>query len=96
MRDGAHGCVGNLLAGAPRHAGNFWTHYTFSNGSMKGLGVGAGVFGSGRRYGDSANDYLTPGYARVDTTVSYSHSMRDSSRININFNVQNVGDRRYF
>jgi iron complex outermembrane receptor protein len=88
--------VGNLLAGAPRHAGNFWTHYTVSNGSMKGLGVGAGVFGSGRRYGDSANDYLTPGYARVDTNLSYSRSLRDASRININFNIQNVGDRRYF
>lgn len=88
--------VGNLLAGAPRHTGNFWTHYTLSNGGLKGLGVGAGVFGSGRRYGDASNTYLTPGYARVDTNLSYSRTLHDTSRLNVNFNVQNVGDRRYF
>lgn len=88
--------VGNLLAGAPRHTGNFWTHYTMSNGGLKGLGVGAGVFGSGRRYGDANNTYLTPGYARVDTNLSYSRTLHDASRLNVNFNVQNVGDRRYF
>ena len=88
--------VGNLLAGAPRHTGNFWTHYTMSNGSLKGLGVGAGVFGSGRRYGDSSNTYLTPGYERVDTNVSFARTLHDTSRLNLNFNVQNVGDRRYF
>jgi len=37
--------VGNLLAGAARHTGNFWTHYTMSHGDLKGLGAGAGVFG---------------------------------------------------
>ncbi|MCU1321502.1 MAG: TonB-dependent siderophore receptor [Acidobacteriaceae bacterium] len=88
--------VGNLLAGAPRHTGNLWTHYTFSHGSIKGLGAGVGVFGSGRRYGDLNNTYLTPGYARADMNVSYARSIRDSSRLNINFNVQNIGDRRYF
>jgi len=88
--------VGNLLAGAPRHAGNFWTHYTMSHGDLKGLGVGAGVFGSGRRYGDLNNSYLTPGYARVDVNASYARAVRETSRVAINFNVQNVGDRRYF
>ena len=88
--------VGNLLAGAPRHTGNFWTHYTMSNGEFKGLGVGAGVFGAGRRYGDANNTYLTPGYARVDINFSYSRALHDASRLNVNFNVQNVGDRRYF
>jgi iron complex outermembrane receptor protein len=88
--------VGNLLAGAPRHTGNFWTHYTMSHGELKGLGAGAGVFGSGKKYGDLNNSYLTPGYARVDVNVSYARTVRDISRISVNFNVQNVGDRRYF
>lgn len=88
--------VGNLLAGAPRHTGNFWTHYTMSHGELKGLGVGAGVFGSGKRFGDLANTYLTPGYARVDMNVSYARAVRDTSRLSLNFNVQNVADRRYF
>lgn len=88
--------MGAFLAGAPRHAGNFWTHYTLSHGDLKGLGVGAGIFGSGKRYGDLANTYLTPGYARVDMNASYARTVRDTSRLSINFNVQNMGDRRYF
>lgn len=88
--------VGNLLPGAPRHTGNFWTHYTESTGALKGFGVGAGVFGSGRRYGDVNNTYLTPGYARVDMNVSYARAVSRSSHLSVNFNVQNVGNRRYF
>jgi iron complex outermembrane receptor protein len=88
--------VGNFLAGAPRHTGNFWTHYTVMHGSLSGLGVGAGIFGSGKRFGDLANDYLLPGYARVDGNLSYSRTLTGKSKLLVNFNVQNAADRRYF
>ncbi len=68
--------VGNILAGAPRHTGNFWTHYTLSNGGLKGLGVGVGVFGSARRFGDTNNTYLTPGYARGHEPVLFTRAVR--------------------
>lgn len=32
----------------------------------------------------------------MDTNLSYSRALCDASRLNVNFNVQNVGDRRYF
>jgi len=88
--------VGNFLAGAPRHTGNLWTHYTCQHGVMQGVGVGAGAFGAGKRFGDLANDYLLPGYARVDGNLSYAHALRGKTRLQINFNVENVADRRYF
>jgi iron complex outermembrane recepter protein len=88
--------VGNLLAGAPRHTENFWTHYTKMYGPLQGFGAGAGVFGAGKRFGDLTNDYLLPGYARVDGNVSYSRSLREKTKLLVNFNVQNVADRRYF
>jgi iron complex outermembrane receptor protein len=88
--------VGNLLAGAPRHTGNLWTHYTYSHGLLNGLGAGAGVFGSGKRQGDLANDYLVPGYARADMNLSYTRSLRNERHLSLNFNVQNLADRRYF
>ncbi len=88
--------VGNLLAGAARHTGNLWTHYTSKSGPLRGIGAGAGVFGSGKRQGDLANDYLVPGYARVDVNASYVRSLREDRKLTFNFNIQNVGDRRYF
>jgi len=88
--------VGNMLAGAPRHTGNFWTHYTRMYGPLQGLGAGAGIFGAGKRFGDLPNDYLLPGYARVDGNVSYTRSLKEKTKLLVNFNVQNVADRRYF
>jgi iron complex outermembrane receptor protein len=88
--------VGNLLAGAPRHTGNFWTHYTKMGGALQGFGAGAGVFGTGKRFGDLSDDYLLPGYARIDGNVSYTRSLKEKTKLLVNFNVQNAADRRYF
>jgi iron complex outermembrane receptor protein len=88
--------VGNLLSGAPRHTGNLWTHYTTTHGLLNGFGVGTGVFGAGKRFGDLANDYLLPGYARVDGNLSYTRPLSEKTKLLVNFNVQNAADRRYF
>jgi iron complex outermembrane recepter protein len=88
--------IGNLLAGAPRHTGNLWTHYTKMYGLLEGFGIGGGVFGAGKRFGDLTNDYLLPGYARVDGNVSYTGSLSEKTRLLVSFNVDNVADRRYF
>lgn len=87
---------GNFLAGAPRHTGNLWTHYTWQHGWLQGLGLGGGAFGAGKRFGDLTNDYLLPGYARIDGNLSYAHALRGKTRAEINFNVENAADRRYF
>ena len=85
--------VGLDLANAPRHSGNVWTRYNFTQGSLKGLGVGTGVIYVGQAWaGDPTTSlyYRLPGWTRVDTSAYYKWKRYDFA-----LNVQNLFDRRY-
>ena len=70
----------------PRHTFNFWMYYTLTNGSFKGLSLGAGAYHIGERpvndwTTDGANFHdITPGlkpfnlkpYTLVNLTASYA------------------------
>ncbi|MEH1836449.1 MAG: TonB-dependent receptor [Nostoc sp.] len=80
--------VGNLLNNVPKHSFNVWTTYEIQSGSLKGFGVGAGVFYTGDRQGDLENTFELPGYFRTDAAIFYK---RDNLRAAINFkNLFNV------
>jgi iron complex outermembrane recepter protein len=80
--------VGNQLSNVPLHSFNLWTTYEIQRGSLKGFGVGVGLFFVGERQGDLANTFRLPSYLRTDAAIFYT---RDRLRIGLNFkNLFNV------
>ena len=74
--------VGNLLNNVPEHNFNLWTTYTLQQGSVAGLGFGAGVFYISERAGDLENSFFVDGYTRVDAAIFYE---KDKYRAALNF-----------
>ncbi len=74
--------VGNRLVNVPENNFNLWTTYTLQEGSLEGLGFGAGVFYIGERAGDLDNSFFVDGYTRVDAAIYYE---RANYRVALNF-----------
>ncbi|KAM3115646.1 TonB-dependent siderophore receptor [Phormidesmis sp. 146-33] len=83
--------VGNRLNNVPEHAVSLWTTYEIQTGSLKGLGVGLGIFYVGQRQGDLDNSFEVPSYTRTDASLFYR---RDNYRIGLN--IENLFDISYF
>ncbi|NJR16073.1 MAG: TonB-dependent siderophore receptor [Calothrix sp. CSU_2_0] len=82
---------GKQLQNVPKNAFGLWTSYELQSGSLKGLGVGVGVFNQGERQGNLLNTFTLPGYWRTDASIFYR---RDNFRAALNF--QNLFDKEYF
>ena len=82
---------GNRLDNAPENAVSLWTTYEIQQGSLRGLGFGAGLFFVGERQGDLANSFQLPGYTRTDAAIFYE---RGGFRTALNF--RNLFDIEYF
>jgi len=86
---------GNWLMGVAKNAGNLWTKYEFSDGNLKGLSFGTGVYVRGQRQGDNENSFQLPGYARWDASLGYSFR-QFGSKITTQLNVYNLLDKTYY
>lgn len=64
--------VGKRTVGAPEHVGNIWVSYSVLNGTVKGLGFGAGAMYVGDAFYDAANNFTLPSYATLDATIFYN------------------------
>jgi iron complex outermembrane recepter protein len=82
---------GNRLVNVPRHAYSLWTTYELQSGGLKGLGVGLGLFGQGRRAGDLINSFEVPSYLRTDASIFYRQP-----KWRIGINIQNLFDVNYY
>lgn len=87
--------IGNRLPFAPSHQGSAWLKYDFDDELLKGFSVGAGVYVSGRRYGDAANSYFDRSYARLDLMAAYKRKLGDVN-LTTQVNVNNVNDAEYY
>ncbi|MCG9892083.1 MAG: TonB-dependent siderophore receptor [Thermosynechococcaceae cyanobacterium MS004] len=74
--------IGNRLFNSPNHSFNIWSTYRIQRGSLRGLGVGLGLYYIGERPLDNANTIDLPSFLRTDAAVFYE---RDQLRIAINF-----------
>ncbi|MEH1845740.1 MAG: TonB-dependent siderophore receptor [Nostoc sp.] len=83
--------VGNRLNNVPYNTASLWTTYSLQNGSLKGLGIGGGVFFVDARAGDLDNSFEVSSYARVDAALYYT---ADKFRAAINF--KNLFDTTYY
>jgi iron complex outermembrane recepter protein len=82
---------GNRLNNAPENAVSLWTTYKLQQGSLEGLGFGAGIFFVGERQGDLDNSFQLPSYTRTDAAIFYE---RGKFRTAVNF--RNLFDIDYF
>ena len=82
--------VGNKLVNVPENSASLWTTYQIQQGSLQGLGLGAGVFLVGDRQGDLDNTFTLPSYVRTDAALFYR---QDNWQANLNF--QNLFDVDY-
>lgn len=82
---------GNRLEGVPVVSGSLWSTYQLQDGTLQGLGFGAGVFFAGKRYGDLANSYSASGYGRLDMSLFYDID----EHVRLSLNARNVLDKDY-
>ncbi|NJK49257.1 TonB-dependent siderophore receptor [Candidatus Gracilibacteria bacterium] len=82
---------GNRITGIPLHSGSFWVVYELQQGTLEGLGFGAGLRAIGESEGDFENSFELPSYLRTDAVLYYR---QDDWRVQLN--VENLFDVEYF
>jgi iron complex outermembrane receptor protein len=90
---------GNRMAQIPRNQATGWADYTWHNGMLEGLGIGAGVRYVGETYGNTANTDLghVGSNTIYDASVHYdlgvlSHAMKGAS---VAVNATNLFNKDY-
>lgn len=79
---------------APEHSGSLWLTYELQSGSLKGLGLGTGVFAVSRNDGRDGT-YFLPGYTTVDLAAWYRFSIgRSNARVQLN--ARNLFNTEYY
>lgn len=82
---------GNKLGGVPEHSGRIWANYKFSEPTLKGFSVGAGIYAQSETMLDGTNKYEVPGYHTYDAKIGYSYKSYETS-----FIVKNLTNRDYY
>ena len=80
----------DTLINAPGSGASLWTTYEVQQGSLQGLGFGAGLFYVGDREEEIPNDFVLPSYVRADASLFYE---RNNWRAQLNF--RNLFDKEY-
>ncbi|MDQ8728693.1 TonB-dependent siderophore receptor [Bradyrhizobium sp. LHD-71] len=91
------GTVGNYLPGVALQQASLWAKYTWYDGPLAGLGLGAGVRYVGENYGDTFNTIRIPSYTLFDASISYDfrYMRPDLKGWSVQVNATNLGDRYY-
>ena len=91
---GAEETAGKELSATPTHILSLWGHYQFENGTLEGLGLGAGVRVAGSSYGDDTNTFKNEARAFVDASLSYDFGYRNTKLegVKLQVNAKNLFD----
>ena len=89
------GTVGNFLPQVALQQASLWAKYTWYDGPLAGLGLGAGVRYVGENYGDALNTIRIPSYTLFDAAISYDfrYLRPDLKGWSVQVNATNIGDR---
>ena len=79
---------GKNLPNVPQNSATLWTTYKV----LPQLTLGAGAIAMDKVYGNPANTKWVPGYVRYDLMAKYDVN----KNVNLQLNVNNVSDERYF
>jgi iron complex outermembrane receptor protein len=85
---------GSKLAASPRNYGNLWVKYD-ADGDLLGLSLGAGVSVYESSFGDTANTFVLPSYALLNSMVAYSTKIAGYT-VTGQLNVKNITDATYY
>ncbi|HEY8063907.1 MAG TPA: TonB-dependent siderophore receptor [Methylosinus sp.] len=94
---GGGGDTGKRLSSVPHNTGNLWAKYQAS-GEFEGLTLGGGVYVD-KAFGDNANSFELPAYARVDAMASYKFKaalLSFAPDLTFQINVTNLLDTTYY
>lgn len=88
---------GNRKSAIPTHTGSLWVNYTFQEGDLAGLGLGAGARYVGETFGDDANSYKVPDYVLFDLAARYDFGQLAPSLDGwtAQLNASNIADNKY-
>jgi iron complex outermembrane receptor protein len=91
------GNAGKNLQAVPEDQASLWAKYTWYDGPLAGLGLGAGIRYVGESYGDATNSFVIPSYTLVDASVSYdlAYARPDLKGWKAQVNVTNLTDEYY-
>lgn len=92
--------AGNRPRNVAETTANLWVSYELQASRFEGLGVGAGVFLQGDRFGDDANTFKLGEYALADASVWYTLAapeiFQSDGTIRLQLAVKNLFDEEYF
>lgn len=94
--------VGTAPSGVPHNSAALWGYYTFHEGTLDGLGIGAGLryVGSSWAVMNDANggQIAIPGYALVDASLRYDLGKLDQRLRGATFSLSgtNIFDTEYY
>lgn len=83
--------IGQTPRNVPKHIFGAWAHYRLQEGSLAGLGFGAGVHHYTEQQGDLPNSFTLPAYTLVDAAISY-----ETGPFSVQLNVNNILDEEYY
>ena len=83
--------VGQQLSRVPEHSGRLAARYRFTEGTLKGFGIGAGMTAASGAQTTLPNTDKTKGYAVFDAQASY-----ETGPFRISASVTNLTDKLYY
>jgi len=83
--------IGKRALGTPEHVANAWLSYSLINGSLKGLGFGAGAIYVSDVFYNNTNTFTLPSYTVLDAAVFYNQP-----KYRISFKANNLTDEHYW
>ncbi|MBE9606764.1 TonB-dependent siderophore receptor [Acetobacteraceae bacterium H6797] len=88
---------GNRVPQVPEHMASLWGNYSFSDGPLRGLSIGAGVRYIGETYGDNSNSFKVPEYVLFDADLKYDLGavLPNAEGLSVSVTGSNLGDREY-
>ena len=91
------GYAGKYMMNTAQDQAALWGKYTWHEGPLAGLGIGAGVRYVGETYGDVFNTFIIPSYALIDASVSYdlAYARPDWKGWKAQVNITNLTDHFY-
>ncbi|MEH2535169.1 iron complex outermembrane receptor protein [Bradyrhizobium sp. AZCC 1588] len=91
------GYAGKYMMNTALDQASLWGKYTWYDGPLAGLGLGAGVRYVGDTYGDNFNTFVVPSYMLVDAAVSYdfAYLRPDLNGLKAQINITNLFDHYY-
>ena len=90
-KDDLTGNAGQYLSRVPEHSGRIAARYRFLDGTLKGLGLGAGMTAASGAYTTLPNTDKTSGYAVFDAQASY-----ETGPFKVSATVTNLTNKLYF